>query len=63
VGLSCAALAMHARVSRWRLIEFELGNLALKPDEIALLTEEIRRRSDAKIVDLGKLVESLEIRA
>ena len=45
------------------MIEFELGNLALKPDEIALLTEEIRRRSDAKIVDLGKLVESLEIRA
>jgi hypothetical protein len=53
---------VHAGVSRWRLIEFELGNLDLKPDEIALLTEEIRRRSDARIADLGKLVESLEVR-
>ena len=62
-GLSLAALAARASVSRWRLIEFELGNVGLAPNELERLTETIRRRSDARIADLGKLVESLEIHA
>ena len=59
-GLSLTALAKRASVSRWRLIEFELGNLEITSDELSRLQEAIRRGTTCKIAELGDLCNSLE---
>jgi len=55
LGLSLPALAFRAGVSRWRLIEFELGNLTLRPDEFERIDAALRRECDAKMCELAKL--------
>ncbi|MBN1458484.1 MAG: helix-turn-helix domain-containing protein [Armatimonadetes bacterium] len=48
-GLSLAALAAKSGVSRWRLIESELGNLELRPDELQRIHAAISRHSEERI--------------
>jgi predicted transcriptional regulator len=56
LGLSLPALAFRAGVSRWRLIQFELGNLTLTQDEFEQINAALHRGCDTKIRELSKLL-------
>jgi predicted transcriptional regulator len=56
LGLSLPALAFHGGISRWRLIQFELGNLTLTPDEFERINAALHRRCNMKIRELSKLL-------
>jgi len=50
-----AALAAKADVSRWRLIEFELGSIQLRDEERSRIQEALRRYSQERIKCFAKI--------
>jgi predicted transcriptional regulator len=59
LGLSLAALSAKAPASRWRLIEFELGNIELRPEEVLRIEAALRKYSREKIAALSGLAEAI----
>lgn len=57
--LSAAALAVRAQVSRWKLIEFELGNLDLHPEELGKVENALRAYSREKIEAFSKVAQAV----
>jgi hypothetical protein len=54
-----AALSAKAPASRWRLIEFELGNIELRPEEVLRIEAALRKYSREKIAALSGLAEAI----
>ena len=52
LGFSLVRLAARAAVSRYRLVQWELGDGPLTPDELERITRALRTAASERIVEL-----------
>jgi hypothetical protein len=59
IGLALSALSAKATVSRWRLLEFEAGNIELRADEVERIGAALRNYAQQKMAAFARFAAAL----
>ena len=57
LGLTLSKLSAIAPVSRWRLLEFEAGNIELKPEELDRIESALKHYAHQKMAVFSRFAE------